>query len=989
MLRRVKLWVALGAMVCALAPLLALTPHKAITQYTRTTWTQAQGLPQDTIRTIAQTKDGYLWLGTNDGLIRFDGYDFVTFAREDGAIPTNTVAALCAGKDGSLWIGTSGGLTRYYQNKFQTFTPKDGIPAGSINSLVEDHNGTVWIAVGGMLTRFENGQFFTYSPAAISPLEVVQVVQVDRQGQLWVSGLGGLITRAGDGFVRVLGPEPLGGALMTAIAINAQGVWLAGNQGIFLRHPDGMLTHFDTTNGLPAKLVRAVLEDRSGNLWVGTNGGLSRFENGHFVTFSTDASADRVDWVWSLFEDREGDLWVGMNSSLNRFRDDPFVTYGRPEGLPSDQPIVVRQDKGGEVWIGYHDSGLLAFHSKKLFTSRDGLPSNEIFGISETSNGDLLIATRGGLSRKHGRVFTKYRVPDPWRNQVVYDGIEDSQSRIWAATSGGLYRLDGQTWSRMLQDGHGTGQNTVAVIQGNDGSIWAAMLTNGLWQVVNGKAPADPPRRYKGLGSDKLRALYQDSDGTLWIGTFGGGLSSLRDGRIHNYGVQDGLLSDNVAHIEDDLKGYLWLSTTRGVCRVAKQQLYLLAEGKIGKLTPENYGIADGFRSAQAAPGYPISGGTRTDDGRLWFPTSRGLSTTDPDRSSILPSGDPATQIVEVEVDGKTLHPDASAKFRPGVERIQFRYVGVFLNAPEHVQYSYKLEGLDSDWVPAGARRNVNYNSLSHGHYRFRARASVPGGGSSEKDFSFEVLPHFYETGWFLFLSAVALLGGLYGIYQLRFLQIRSRFKLVLEERARLAREIHDTLAQDFVGISSQLDVLARKFKSHPEVAWQHLETARKMSKHSLTEARRAVMDLRAAELETRDLPTALRVSARKWVLGSSVQVEVDVLGVFQRLPSAIEQNLLRITQEAIVNAIKHARAKLLRVELEMQDHTVRLSIKDDGKGFEPGETFSEISGHFGILGMRERAARLGGVFDLISVPGAGTSVEVTIPVDHHVSKVS
>jgi len=529
MFRRIKLWIAVSAMVWASTSLHALTPHKAITQYTRTTWTQAQGLPQDTIRAIAQTKDGYLWLGTNDGLIRFDGYDFVTFAREDGAIPTNTVAELCAGKDGSLWIGTSGGLTRYYQNKFQTFTPKDGIPAGSINSLVEDQRGTVWIAVGGMLTRFENGQFFTYSPAAIAPLEVVQIVHEDSQGQLWVSGLGGLITRSGAGFAKVLGPEPLGGALMTAMAINAQGVWLAGNQGIFLRRADGSLTHFDTRNGLPANLVRALLQDRSGNLWVGTNAGLSRFENGRFVTFSTDAGADRVDWVWSLFEDREGDLWVGMNSSLNRFRDDPFVTYGHSEGLPSDQPIVVRQDRGGEVWIGYHDTGLLAFHSRRHFTRQDGLPSNEIFGISETRNGDLLIATRGGLSRKHGGVFTTYRVPDPWHNQVVYDGIEDSQSRIWAAASSGLYRLDGQKWSHMLQDGHGTGQNTVAVIQGNDGSIWAAMLTNGLWRVVNGKAPADPPRRYKGLGSDKLRALYQDSDGTLWIGTFGGGLSSLRD----------------------------------------------------------------------------------------------------------------------------------------------------------------------------------------------------------------------------------------------------------------------------------------------------------------------------------------------------------------------------------------------------------------------------------------------------------------------------
>jgi len=971
---------ALASVLCA-SPLAALTPGKAITQYTRRTWTQAQGLAQDTIRAIAQTADGYLWLGTNDGLIRFDGYDFVTFAHEHGAIPTNTVAVLCAGRDGSLWIGTSGGLTKYSKGRFQTFTTKDGLPSGSINSLVEDQAGTLWIAIGGLITRFEKGEFFTYSRSDIEPLEVVQVIHEDRDHRLWISGRGGLLRREGTRFIRALGPQQLEGALMTSIAVTAQGVWLAGSRGVFLRGPDGALQHFDIAQGLPASLVRALREDRAGNLWAGTTGGLSRFENGRFVTLSTETGGDGPDWVWSLYEDREDNLWVGMNSSLNRFSDDPFITYGRSEGLPSDQPIVIRQDRAGEVWIGYHDRGLVAFRSRAAFTTREGLPSDEIFNISETRSGDLLVSTRAGLTRKRGREFTNYRVPDPLKNPVVYAAIEDSASRIWAANASGLYRFDGQHWALVLQDGFGTGQNTVAVIEAADGAIWAGMLTDGGWKAWDPAAPSNPPRRIKGLASDKIRALYQDSEGIIWVGTFGGGLSSIRDGQIHNYGVQSGLLSDNVAHIQDDLRGYLWLSTTRGISRISKSQLSELAAGKIAKLSPDNYGIADGLRSPQAAPGYPISGGTRTRDGQLWFPTSRGISTVDPKASLSEPSAAPAARIVDVLVDGKPVPSDGPLVLSPGVERVEFRYVGIFLQAPERVKYSYKLEGLDGDWIPAGTRREVTYNSLRHGEYRFLARASVADDTVSEVRVPLAIQPHFYETAWFALLCATALLGGLYGAYQLRFLQLRGRFKLVLEERARLAREIHDTLAQDFVGISSQLDVLADKFKSNPDVAWQHLETARRMSRHSLTEARRAVMDLRAAELESQDLATALQVSARKWTSGSPVDVQVDVSGTKHPLSPSVEQNLLRITQEAIANTLKHARAKVLLIQLEMKEDAVRLRVKDDGRGFEPAETFSEMGGHFGILGMRERASRIGARFALNSKPGVGTEIEVTIPV--------
>ena len=264
--------------------LLALDPLKALTQYTRTAWTQADGLPQDTIRAITQTQDGYLWLGTDEGLARFDGYEFVIFTKDDSALPSNSITALWAGQSGALWIGTPNGLTRYLNRRFTTFTTKDGLPDNAITSLMEDHAGALWIAAGVSLTRFEDGKFTTYSSDRLAPVEVVRVVYEDRAHQLWVAGLGGVVKRTGNGFSPVLGPKEMDGLLITTMLRDRNnGLWIAGSKGLILRTPEGALRRFDVREGLPDNFIRALWEDRGGNLWAGTNGGLSRLENGRFV----------------------------------------------------------------------------------------------------------------------------------------------------------------------------------------------------------------------------------------------------------------------------------------------------------------------------------------------------------------------------------------------------------------------------------------------------------------------------------------------------------------------------------------------------------------------------------------------------------------------------------------------------------------------------------------------------------------------------------
>lgn len=958
----------------------ASEPSKSLTQYTRTVWTQDDGLPQDTIRAIAQTQDGFLWLGTEEGLARFDGYDFVPLTKDNTELPSNTIVALWPAHDGGLWIGTPNGLAIYRDGRIRTFTTKDGLPDNLITSLREDRSGLLWVVAGGRLCRYENGKFATVPREQLAPINAVRVVYEDRRGQLWIAGERGLVKKTADGFSTVLRSDEMRITFVTSMIEDRNGdFWFGGSNGVMVRRSDGAVQLFDTRDGLSNNVVRALWEDRGGTLWAGTDGGFSRLMAGRFLSPFRDKSQER-EWVRSLFEDREGNLWVGMNNGLNRFRDDPFVGFGRPEGLPSDAPLAVHQDRNGQVWVGYHDVGLVKLlpgGGYRAYTSRDGLAGDEVFSIREARDGDLLIATRNGFSRMHDNRFIPYL--DPLARLAAYDALETSRGRLLVANRSGVYEVNGQHWAKLVAGGLVVNTFPIALTEGRDGSVWAGTYGVGMWQV-----PADgsAPRLWTvadGLGSNNVHSLYQDPEGTLWIGTFGGGLNALRDGKFFKYTVRDGLLSDNISHIQDDGKGNLWLSTTRGLCRLSKQQLQDFSMGRVRLLTPDNYGVEDGLRSAQLAPGYPTGGGgTRTRDGRLWFGTGRGLAMMDPEAlSREVPA--PRVEMVEVNVDGETVDFSRVQKLEPGIRHIQLRYVGLHLSAPEQIRYAYRLEGLHEEWVAAGNRRTANYNTLKHGSYRFVLRANLPGGVFSERAFPFEVMPHYYERTWFAWFCGALLLAAAYLAYQVRLARVHSRFSLILDERMRLAREVHDTLAQGFVGIGSQLDAAAHSFQENPESARQHLDVARKMASHSLTEARRSVMDLRTMDLDGQDLCSALTASMQRSVAGTPVQMNVQVSGEARGLTQEVKQNLLRIAQEAVANTLQHASAKAIWVKLEAQNHLLRMSIRDDGRGFQPG-ALPDVDGHFGLLGMRERAARIGGDLNLVSHPGEGTSIEVVLP---------
>ena len=782
-----------GLILLALTALLAvpagaLDPSKLLTQYSRFTWTQQHGLPQDAVHCLAQTSDGYLWIGTAEGLARFDGYEFVLYDRDRGGLPSNSITALAAASDGSLWIGTPSGLVLYRNGTFRVFTTKDGLPDNAISAVKVDKSGSLWIAAGLFLSHYASGQFHKYEPQKEFPLRSVRDLAIDRDGNVWLAGLGGIAKWTGREFIHIAGPKEMAGQLPQRILPDRKGnVWIASSQGLMVLEPAGAIRRYQTDSGLPHNLIRHVLEDSDGNIWAGTNGGLARFENGRFQALSTTESRER-DLIFSIFEDSESNLWVGSNGGLTRFRDDIFTVYGASEGLPSDSPNSVLEDSKRRVWVGFQNSGLMQFSgpNRRVYTTKDGLPVNEILSLREGRNGDLLIGTPAGLTWMTGDRFRTFQPPDPLFRAAVHDALEDRSGRLWLATPGGLAQLDGDRFSVVIAAGALISTAFGVITESRDGSIWAGTLGRGLWRWKDGQSQHFTTE--SGLSSNGIRSLYEDPQGNLWIGTFGGGLTLRQGDRFFGFTTKSGLLSNNVLHITDD-GTRLWLSTTRGICSVEKAQIFDAVAGKLSTLTPTNYGVQDGLRSAQAGPSHPAAGGgTRTSDGKLWFPTSRGLAVLKPGarRRGVSP---PPVNVLAMEAS------------RGG--RAQIRFSAIHLRAPELVEYFYRLEGVDKDWVASGSRRAIDYGGLAPGTYKFSVRASLPGGVTNERTELLTIEPFFYQTTWFRVLCIAGVVALVLLIYRVRMQHVRERFRLVLAERARLAREIHDTLAQGYSGIAS------------------------------------------------------------------------------------------------------------------------------------------------------------------------------------------
>jgi ligand-binding sensor domain-containing protein/signal transduction histidine kinase len=956
----------------------ALDPRAGLGQFSRRAWLTEQGLPQNTAQSIVQSHDGYIWVATEEGLARFDGLGFTVFDRQNTPqLKSNDISALLSARKAPvLWVSTAGGLTRYGEGKWTTYTTADGLASNDVFSAYEDREGTLWVATSSGLSRFREGVFTNFTTRDGLASDSVQVIYEDREGTLWV-GTGNGLARLRDGRFESFDTERgLPGNSIAAIAESSDGcLWLGTDAGLSC-YSGGEFRNFTTREGLPNARVISLRADNAGSLWVGTAGGLVRFRDNRFETLGgAEGLSNGI--VLSIYEDREGSLWVGTESSgLHQLRDRKFATYTTHDGLPSDLVKAIYEDRRGNVWIGTYGGGLSLLKDGRLttYTTVEGLASNIILAVFDDAEGNLWVGTPDGLSRLRDGRFTTYTSADGLPNDFVRSIYADRAGRLWVGTRGGLARLEGGRFESFTTADGLPNDFVGTIYEDAGGRLWVGTL-GGLSQFSGGRFTSYTTK--DGLSDNVVISIHGDAEGRMWIGTNGGGLNLLKDGRFTSFTTRDGLPHDTIYRILEDARGQLWMSCNKGIFRLAKAELEEFAAGARRSLSPILYGTADGMQTRECSGGGHPSG-WRGADGRLWFSTVKGVATIDPERVATN-TQPPPTVIEQVRVDGEPTAP--GLELSPGRTRFDFHYAGLSFIAPEKVRYRYKLEGFDRDWVDGGDRRVAYYTNLGPGDYRFLVAACNNDGVWSDvpASFAFSLRPHFYRTYWFYALTAAALALLAWQLYALRVRQMRARFAAVLGERNRIARELHDNLAQEILGVSVQLEIVARLMSSAPDAARSHLDRARSLVRSSIAEARRYVWDLRSQSLDNRDLPTALSEMTRRLAAETGVRTRFEVSGTFRPLSRQVENNLLRIGQEAINNAVRHSGAQTISVSLGFDAGMVRLSVGDDGRGFDPD---ARTDGRFGLVGMRERAAEMGGVLVIDSAHGTGSEVVVSVPIE-------
>lgn len=782
----------------------SLDPSKAITQYVYDRWTAESGLPQSSVLAIAQTPDGYLWLGTEEGILRFDGARFVNFnKRNTPGLESEEVDALLVDHRGNLWIGTrGGGLTLLRHGVFKSFTTRAGLSNDSVQGLYEDERGDLWIATdGGGVNRFRNGRFTAYTSHQGLGDNAVFSICGDRSGGVWFATHGGLSHWVQDRISNLTTKDGLpSNDIRSLVADGKDGLWI-GTNGAGLAHLTSTgITTFTTRNGLSDNHIWSLFEDTAGSLWLGTGGaGIDRLRNGEFSRF-TRKEGFSSDEVWAITEDFEGSLWIGSaGGGLGRLRNASFTTYGVQAGLSSDVALGVYEDRERALWVGTADNGVNRLENGRIksFTMRDGLSDNQVFSITEDGHGDHWFGTRRGLSRlSHGK-FTVYTTRNGLPNDFVRCTYSDSKGELWVGTREGLSHFDGR---RFITYGTNDGLSDSHVLSiyedPRDRTLWVG-TGGGLNHFANGRFRAYT--KHDGLSNDVVWAIHGDSDGTLWLGTDGGGLNRFKNGRFSIFTTQAGMADDSIFEILDDTRGNLWMASNRGIFEVSKLQLNGFAEGRIRQILSHSFGLSDGMKTRECNGGFQPAG-WRLADGRLAFPTMKGVAIVNP-AYLVTNATEPRVLVERVLIDKREVSGDALLSIRPGHGQLEFQYTATSFIEPAKVRFKYILEGFDKDWADAGARRTAYYTNIPPGKYRFRVIACNADGvcSRSGESVSFVLRPHFYETVWFCALAGLGLAGLFAAIYQVRVNQLRLRQKkleaLVLERTDDL-RRARDELEQ-------------------------------------------------------------------------------------------------------------------------------------------------------------------------------------------------
>jgi signal transduction histidine kinase/ligand-binding sensor domain-containing protein len=941
--------------------------------YAARVWHIEDGLPEETVQAFAQTPDRFLWIGTSGGLLRFDGVQFVVYDRENTpALRENSVFCLMVSHDGTLWIGQEGGgLASYSGGAFRSWSRQEGLTNSYVRALREDDHHDIWVGTDDGLFRLRGGELSRMDDRNGLPAISVHAIDSGAGGRLWLGGYR-FFALSDAGAVEFLLPGGLADNVKSILETRDGAMWVGTVSGL-QRRPPGEQSRFARVETIHTT-VRSLRQDVEGSVWIGTIGeGMFRYRDGVFSRLTAPASLPG-NTVLASFEDSERNTWIGTQTGLLRLSRTAVRTFPLPDAAGADFGTVY-QDRDGTLWVtGAHlfrvaGSAALPQH---LPPPLDGVRVRNVF---RDTSGVLWAGTDGQGVFRWGK-----GAPQLVNNIHPYIRAfaEDRDGAIWIGTDGGYFR-----WRAGAIDYFELHQSIRAMRIDRAGDLWVGKDL-GLSRLHQGQPAEDAiTSRLRGL---KVWAIHEDPEGGMWFGTRGSGLFRWKQGSISVYTTARGLASNSIYQILEDRYGWFWMSGPNGISSVSRHDLDRMAQDAAWVPAVKLYGASDGLGTTQMYGGVQPAG-CITSGGEIWFPSSEGPVRIGPDPER--PQGSPPTVINRVLADGRDVPAAGEVALPPGDGKLEFHYSAIRLRSPERVRFKYKLEGFEEDWTEATSRRVASYTNVPPGRYRFRVVAFDMDQPRNTSEASLRILwrPHFYRAPWFYALCLVSLAAAVWGAHKMRMRQAHARFAAVLEERGRLAREMHDTLIQGCTGISVLLEAALSLKNSVPETKIKLLESARDQMRATIDEARQAVWNLRstpaAGGIGQRLTETAQQISRQ-----SGVPIDCDTSGAPATLDLEAGHHLLLVVREALNNAVRHGHPGRVSVRLQGEHGELRMRIHDDGCGFVPETASQPGAAHYGIVGMRERIESLGGTFAIESAPGLGTGIEITLPLEarkpHH-----